>query len=105
MIRTIVVDDEADGREALKTALERYCPEVEILRICETPERGLEAIKALQPDLVLLDVQMPHLSGFDLLQRIEKINFAVIFVTAFDRYAIKAIKFSALDYLLKPVDV
>lgn len=105
MIRAILIDDEADARQALKIALETHCPEVEILRCCQTPHLGLEAIEMLQPDLVFLDVQMPGMSGFDLLQQIRRIDFTVIFVTAFDHYAIKAIKFSALDYLLKPVDV
>ena len=105
MIRTILIDDEADGRETLRMALEKYCPQIDILSICESAQAGREAIEKLQPDLVFLDVQMPHTSGFDLLQRMKNIDFAVIFVTAFDRYAIKAIKFSALDYLLKPVDI
>lgn len=105
MIRTILIDDETDSRETLKIAIEKYCPEVVIQQLCETPEQGLEAIKHTKPDLVFLDVQMPHMSGFDLLQRAAPINFEVIFVTAHDQYAIKAIKFSALDYLLKPVDV
>lgn len=105
MIRAILIDDEADAREGLKLALTKYCPEAAILQVCETPQQGLEAIEKLEPDLVFLDVQMPGMSGFDLLQQIRRINFAVIFVTAFDRYAIKAIKFSALDYLLKPIDV
>ncbi|QMU29286.1 LytR/AlgR family response regulator transcription factor [Adhaeribacter radiodurans] len=105
MVRAIIIDDEIDAREALKLALNKYCPDVTVLRCCETPQLGLKAIETLEPDLVFLDVQMPGMSGFDLLQRIKKVNFVVIFVTAFDRYAIKAIKFSALDYLLKPVDV
>ena len=104
MIQSIIIDDETDAREALRLALDKYCPEVEVLAACETPENGIEAIANMQPDLVFLDVQMPHMSGFDLLEEIGEINFAVIFVTAYDRYAIKAIKFSALDYLLKPVD-
>lgn len=104
MIRSIVIDDEEDARETLKLALKKYCPNVELLAFCETPEKGLETISNTQPDLVFLDVQMPGMSGFDLLQQLKDINFAVIFVTAYDRYAIKAIKFSALDYLLKPVD-
>lgn len=104
MIRSIIIDDEHDAREALRMAVKKYCPGVEIIAICETPGEGLEAISSLQPDLVFLDIQMPGMSGFDLLEQLIEINFAVIFVTAFDRYAIKAIRFSALDYLLKPVD-
>lgn len=105
MIRTLIIDDEEDAREGLKLVIEKFCPEVSIEALCETPEIGLKKINELQPELVFLDVQMPRLSGFDLLEKVEKINFEVIFVTAFDRYAIKAIKFSALDYLLKPIDV
>ena len=105
MIRTLIIDDEEDAREGLKLVVEKFCPEVSIEALCESPEEGLRKIDELQPELVFLDVQMPRLSGFDLLGKVEKINFEVIFVTAFDKYAIKAIKFSALDYLLKPIDV
>ncbi len=105
MIQALIIDDEADGRDTLKMAIEKYCPEVAIQGIYATPEEGLAAIRSLKPDLVFLDVQMPHMSGFDLLQQVSPISFEVIFVTAHDQYAIKAIRFSALDYLLKPVDV
>ncbi|MEN8800246.1 MAG: LytTR family DNA-binding domain-containing protein [Flavobacteriaceae bacterium] len=104
MIKAIIIDDEQDAREGLKLSIEKSCPEISILALCETPEIGLKKIHELRPELVFLDVQMPRLSGFDLLEKFEMINFEVIFVTAFDKYAIKAIKFSALDYLLKPVD-
>ncbi len=105
MIKTIIIDDEHYGRQSLQQALEKYCPEVEILQICESPEVGITAIKKLKPDLVFLDVQMPNMSGFDVLQKLSPIDFEVIFVTSYDQYAIKAIKFSAIDYLLKPLDV
>lgn len=105
MIRAIIIDDEQDARDGLKLIVEKFCPEVAIIALCESPEIGIEKIQKLQPNLVFLDIQMPQLSGFDLLEKIEIINFEVIFVTAYDKYAIKAIKFSALDYLLKPVEV
>lgn len=105
MIRTLIVDDEHHGRQSLQRALEQYCPETEIVGICDSPETGIEAIRKLRPDLVFLDIQMPNLSGFDVLQQVAPIQFEVIFVTSYDKYAIKAIKFSALDYLLKPLDV
>lgn len=105
MIRSIIVDDEAKARDGLKLVLQKFCPEIEILALCPTPDEGLRCIHSLQPDLVFLDVQMPHKSGFNLLEELGEFNFEVIFVTAFDRYAIKAIKFSALDYLLKPIDI
>ena len=105
MIKTIIIDDEHYGRQSLQHALEQYCPEVKILQICESPEAGITAIEELKPQLVFLDVQMPNMSGFDVLQKLSLIDFEVIFVTSYDQYAIKAIKFSAIDYLLKPLDV
>ncbi|MGI9552009.1 MAG: LytR/AlgR family response regulator transcription factor [Aurantibacter sp.] len=105
MIKALIIDDEANARKGLRLVLQKYCPEVEVLALCEGPEVGLAKIETLKPDLVFLDVQMPKMSGFDLLEKIPEITFEVIFVTAYDRYAIKAIKFSALDYLLKPIDV
>lgn len=105
MINTLIIDDESDGRNALRLALDKYFPEVTIKGIFETPEKGLLGIESLNPDLVFLDIQMPQMSGFDLLKKISSIHFEVIFVTAYDQYAIKAIQFSALDYLLKPVDI
>lgn len=105
MITSIIIDDEADGREALRIAVERYCPDISLAGIYSTPEEGLQGIRSLCPQLVFLDVQMPNLSGFDILQQLSPIGFEVIFVSAYDQYAIKAIRFSALDYLLKPIDV
>ena len=105
MIKAIIIDDEHSGRQSLQQALGQYCPDVEILQSCESPETGITAIRIQKPDLVFLDVQMPNLSGFDVLQKLSPIDFEVIFVTSYDQYAIKAIKFSAIDYLLKPVDV
>lgn len=105
MLRTIIIDDEQDSREALRLSLEKYCPQAELVAICDNPQNGIEQIKAKKPDLVFLDVQMPHMSGFDVLHHFPKMNFEVIFVTAHNHYAIKAIKFSALDYLLKPVGI
>ena len=105
MIQTIIIDDEQDGIDTLSITLKKYCPEVSILETCTQPEAGLAAIQSLQPNLVFLDIQMPRMSGFDLLQQLSPINFEVIFVSAYDKYAIRAIKFSALDYLLKPIDV
>jgi two-component system LytT family response regulator len=104
MIKAIIIDDEKDGREGLRFAIKRYCPDVELIQVCATPEEGIDAINTLHPDLLFLDVEMPRLSGFDVLQRVANVSFAVIFVSAYDKYAIKAIRFSALDYLLKPVD-
>lgn len=105
MINAILIDDETTGLESLQLALEKYCPDVFIKGSYNTPQQGLKAIKEHQPDLVFLDVQMPQMSGFDVLQQAAPVAFDVIFVSAHDQYAIKAIKFSALDYLLKPIDV
>ena len=105
MIKAIIIDDEQDGREALKLSLERYCPDIAILDLCENADEGFRSIQTNKPQLVFLDVQMPHKSGFNLLEELGAFDFEVIFVTAHDKYAIKAIKFSALDYLLKPVDI
>lgn len=105
MINTVIIDDEPDGRNALRLALEKFFPDISIKGIFEAPEDGLAGIAQLKPDLVFLDIQMPQMSGFDLLKQLTPINFEVIFVTAFDQYAIKAIRFGALDYLLKPIDI
>ncbi|MEJ7646425.1 MAG: LytTR family DNA-binding domain-containing protein [Chryseolinea sp.] len=105
MIKALIIDDELTGIETLRIALEKYCPDVEIIGTFHGPHAGLQAIRSLRPDLVFLDIQMPQMSGFDVLQQASPITFDVIFVSAHDQYAIKAIKFSALDYLLKPVDV
>lgn len=105
MIRTIIVDDEPDALEDLKEAIEKYCKDLAIVGAYNDPATALDGIKHLRPDLLFLDIQMPGMSGFELLERINPWSFNVIFVSAYDRYAIKAIRFSALDYLLKPVDV
>jgi two-component system LytT family response regulator len=105
MIRSIIIDDEDDGRNTLRLMLERYFPEIAIDGIYSDPRDGMKSITQTQPDLVFLDIQMPQMSGFDLLKQLSPVTFEVIFVTAHDQYAIKAIRFSALDYLLKPVDI
>ncbi|MCI4669508.1 MAG: LytTR family DNA-binding domain-containing protein [Bacteroidia bacterium] len=105
MIKALIIDDEEDARESLRLSLEKFCKEVEILSLCDGPHEGLAKLSELKPDLVFLDIQMPSMSGFDLLEQVGEPDFQVIFVTAHDKYAIKAIRFSALDYLLKPVDI
>jgi two-component system LytT family response regulator len=105
MIKSIIVDDEMKSRESLKKILLSFCENVEVLATCQNVEEALAAIDKLKPDLVFLDIQMQGETGFDLLSRLPKIDFDVIFTTAHSEYAIKAIKFSAIDYLLKPIDV
>src|SRR5215831_8196447 len=104
-LKAIIIDDEARSRKALQVALTDYCPSVKIAFIAETPEDGIEAIIKHKPAIVFLDVQMPGMSGFDLLSDFPEIDFDVVFITAHDHYAIKAIRFSALDYLLKPIQI
>jgi len=102
-IRTILVDDEESARSVLSSLLLSNCPEIEIICTCVDVETAAEAIKKHQPDLVFLDVQMPGYNGYELVNFIPEINFQIIFVTAFDNYALKAFEISATDYLLKPV--
>jgi len=104
MIKAILVDDEKHGLETLSILLGENCPEVQVMECCPSAKKALEAIRKLQPDLVFLDIEMPIMNGFELLEQFAEIPFAVIFTTSYDQYAIKAIRFSALDYLLKPVD-
>ncbi|AHM62476.1 LytTR family two component transcriptional regulator [Flammeovirgaceae bacterium 311] len=104
MIRAILIDDEKHCRETLSIQLERYCPEVQLLAQCSSAAEGLKAIREQKPALVFLDVEMPLMNGFDMLQQLPEISFEIIFTTGYDAYAIKAIRFSALDYLLKPID-
>ncbi len=104
MIRTFIVDDEPYCCETLVTLLEQYCPEIKIAGVFNNGRDALEAIKNHLPDLVFLDVEMPHMNGFEMLEQLPSINFELIFSTSYDQYALKAIRYSALDYLLKPVD-
>ena len=104
-IRAMIIDDEEGARESLSILLEKYVDGVKIVAKADSIAMGMEKIKKYTPDLVFLDIEMPFGSGFELLNRMKPINFDIIFVTAYDHYALKAIKFSALDYLLKPVDI
>lgn len=104
MIRAIIVDDELYSCESLATLLERYCPEVLVIDSCTSGEQALTSIRQHQPQLVFLDIEMPHMNGFEMLTKMPSIDFQLIFTTSYDQYAIKAIRFSALDYLLKPID-
>jgi two-component system LytT family response regulator len=104
MIKAILIDDEEHCRESLSIQLERYCPQVNLLARCASAAEGLKAVEKHSPDVVFLDVEMPRMNGFELLQQFLQIPFEVIFTTGYDAYAIKAIRFSALDYLLKPID-
>ncbi|MCY7357059.1 MAG: response regulator [Rudanella sp.] len=103
-MRTIIIDDEPDNVKLLALQLARHCPQVEIVGQFTDSPSALVALKSLRPALVFLDIEMPMLNGFQLLEQLGEVPFQIVFVTAYDQYAIRAFRFSALDYLLKPVD-
>ncbi len=103
-LRTILVDDEPRGLNSLEKLLQINCPDVNVIATCSTVDTAIEKIKQLQPDVVFLDIAMPVKNGFDLLKELKDISFEVIFVTAHNQFMIEAFHFSAIDYLLKPVD-
>ena len=103
-IRTILIDDERKSLVILKTKLEKHCPSIEIIAECQDPAKSVDLINSLDPDLIFLDIAMPEMSGFDVLSKFENPDFEIIFATAFDQYAIEAIKQCAIGYLVKPVD-
>jgi len=102
--KLLIIDDENRTREFVKKIIDSFQLDIEVFTDGENVETGIEAINRINPDIVLLDIQMPDGTGFDVLNSIETKNFEVIFITAYQEYAIKAIKFSALDYILKPID-
>jgi two-component system LytT family response regulator len=104
MIRVVIIDDEDHIRDSLTKLLARYCPQVTVAGTADGIASGKKVIRELHSDLVLLDIQMNDGTGFDLLQSVSPIDFKVIFITAYDQYALQAFRFSAVDYLLKPVN-
>ncbi|PSJ77932.1 DNA-binding response regulator [Sphingobacteriales bacterium UPWRP_1] len=105
-ITAVIVDDEETGRKTLLNLLNEYCPEVEVVAMADSAASGFTAIRQCHPELVFLDVRMPAADeGFQLLESLDDLDFSVIFTTSYNEYAIRAIKFSALDYLLKPIDI
>jgi two-component system LytT family response regulator len=104
MIRSIIIDDEANCVESLAFDIKKHCREVEIIDACTSPKQGMISIRQHKPDLVFLDVQMPWMNGFEMLEALGPAEFAIIFTTAFDQFAAKAFRISAIDYLVKPVD-
>ena len=105
MIKTVLVDDEPNNLETLHQLLVKYCPQVVIAGTADNVTKAREVIVEQNPDLVFLDIEMPYGNAFELLNSMPSIDFEIVFVTAFGNYAIEAIKFSALDYLLKPVNI
>jgi two-component system LytT family response regulator len=99
-----LVDDETNSLEMMEWLLKTYCPQVKVEAMCNSAELGIEAIHKHKPDVVFLDIEMPHMNGFDMLEQFDRLFFDVVFCTAYDQFAIKAFKYSALNYLLKPVD-
>ena len=104
MIRVVLIDDEPHAINTLRWEIEQNCPDLKIMDSFTNPEEALIALPQLKPDLVFLDIEMPILNGFDLLDQLETLSFALIFVTAYDQYAVQAFRINAIDYLLKPVD-
>lgn len=104
-IKALIVDDELNNRENLRTLLADYCKEVDVTGMADSVDAAYQFIRSSKPDLVFLDIKMPEKNGFSLLEQLGEFDFEVIIVTAYDQYAIQAIKFCAVDYLLKPIDV
>lgn len=104
MFKALIIDDEPRASGILQIMIERFVPEIERTWVCNDAQEAAPMIHELKPDLVFLDIQMPHLNGFDVLKQIRFRRFKVIFTTAFSEYALQAIRFSAFDYLLKPID-
>ncbi len=103
-IRTLIVEDDPFAATQLRLLLQDRHPRLNVLATCSDGQEGLQAIQSLKPDLVFTDVEMPRLDGLDMLRRLEKTEFEVVFITSFDKYAISALRLSALDYLLKPIN-
>jgi len=104
MIRSIVIDDEQHCVRALLNDLQQHCPSIEVVEACSSAKEGIMSIKKVNPDLIFLDVEMPWMNGFEMLEVLGDVNFSIIFTTAHDEFAAKAFRISAVDYLLKPID-
>ena len=105
MLKAIIIDDEAKSRLALRQKLTDYCKQVNVVAEASNGGEGIFLIAHHQPQVIFLDIEMPRMNGFDMLQELKQKKFHIIFTTAYDHYAIKAIKFAAFDYLLKPIDI
>lgn len=105
MIKAVIVDDELSARENLKYLINNFCEGINIVDSCCNVDEAVLSIGRLKPDVVFLDVEMPQKNGFQLLKEFDEVNFQIVFITAYDQYAVKAFEVSALDYLLKPIDI
>lgn len=105
MLTAILIDDEKNSRDALQKKLQAHCPEIKIVALCNNGIEGMTAIKEYNPAVVFLDIEMPHMNGFIMLEQLSERSFDIVFTTAYNQYAISAIRYGAFDYLVKPVDV
>ncbi|WP_136466985.1 LytR/AlgR family response regulator transcription factor [Flagellimonas onchidii] len=104
-LKVVIVEDEKHSRQTLKSLLEEFCRDVQVIAMASTVEEAVKVLSVYSPDVVFLDIELQSGVGFDVLTQIKDLSFEVIFTTAFEKYAVKAIKFSSLDYLLKPIDL
>jgi len=104
-IKAILVDDEEAARDVLENLLKRFCPDINLVDKCSNVLDAVESIKLNQPNVVFLDIEMPNYAGFEIVKFFESVQFEIIFVTAYDKYAIRAFEIAAIDYLLKPIDI
>src|SRR5882757_4495497 len=104
MATALIIDDEKHCSDNLQWLLTTYCPEIEVAAIADRAEKAIPMLRQLKPQLVFLDVEMPGMTGFEMLESLPDIDFDIIFTTAYDQYAIRAIRFGAMDYLVKPID-
>lgn len=105
MLKVLLIDDEERATDALRLMIEKTVPDIKQIMVCNDSRKAADMIAAYQPALVFLDIQMPYMNGFELMEKIPNKNFKIIFTTAYNEYAVQAIRFSAFDYLLKPIDV
>jgi two-component system, LytTR family, response regulator len=105
MLTAILIDDEKNSRDALQKKIQSHCPEIKITAVCNNGIEGITAIKEHRPHVIFLDIEMPHMNGFTMLEQLAERSFEIIFTTAYNQYAINAIRYGAFDYLVKPVDV
>lgn len=105
MLKALIIDDELAAQRSLELLIQSYCPTVSIVGKGQSVKEGLELIQRYNPDIVFLDIEMPQANGFELLEQLSELNFEVVFITAYNQYAVKAFKYSAIDYILKPIDI
>lgn len=104
MMRAVIIDDEQNGIKSLELLIEKFCPEIKVVATSTDPREGIDLINDYRPEIVFLDIYMPELNGFDLLEQLSYREYYLIFTTAYREYALKALKANAFDYLLKPID-